>query len=99
MAREVEYIKKYGKKTPIAWANLDEEGCCWVIAECPYCQQEHRHGAGHKHSDEGKAHGPGYNPREFLGHRQVMCEGGSQNFISSDAKKTNGYIICEDGYQ
>jgi len=89
MAREVEYIKKYGKKTPIAWATLDEEQCHWIINECPYCREQHSHGAGNADQP----------PREFLGHRQVMCEGGSQNFIKSEAVKENGYIICEDGYQ
>jgi len=89
MAREVEYIKKYGKKTPIAWAELGECGCKWIIKECPYCHQEHIHGAGNTNQPA----------REFLGHRQVMCEEGSQNFIKSEAKKENGYIICEDGYQ
>lgn len=86
---EVEYIKKYGKKTPIAWAVLDNTECHWIINECPYCGGRHSHGAGT----------PPQPPREFLGHRQVKCAEGSPNLIRSEARKVNGYIICEDGYK
>jgi len=95
----IEYIKKYGSKTPMVYANLDEEGCCWIIPECPYCGESHTHGAGLKHLDSGHTHGPGYNPREFLGHRQAACEQGAPNNISHEAPRKNGYIIVEDGYQ
>jgi len=85
---EIEYIKSQGHRTPIAYANLDETECHWLIAVCPYCGEAHSHGAGT----------PPQAPREFLGHRQAQCAEGAPNNISSEAPRKNGYIIVEDGY-
>jgi hypothetical protein len=68
----------------IALARLEHHpfGGVWIVASCPFCGREHRHGGG----------GASENPRDFLGHRNALCLPGD---VPPTATASGGYVLVE----